>query len=198
MKTVALLALLALAPSLGLATTKTTPAPIPVPVPAPTADAEAQAAAAAQAAAQAAADAKAAAQAQANGDQTTEVSTELTFRDVRQTPPAFSGTTNTTAVCRFALGGGGSSPGGALSFILARKDPDCERLILAQYMRSIGNIAASEHLLCRIREMQATFGENCLAMVHEVRVIPTPRPAPTPVPAPAPKSREELIRETSK
>lgn len=117
------------------------------------------------------------ASADARSEQANAQSLELNqeYRQVRQTPPALAGGTNTTAACRYSVGLGGSAPVAGLSFGLGRKDKDCERLVLAQYLREIGQTAAAERVLCRITELRKALGEDCLALVHQVPVAQAPR-----------------------
>lgn len=103
------------------------------------------------------------------------LSTSYVNNAVRNAPAAFAGGTNTTAQCRYSVGAGGSAVVGGLSFGIGRKDKDCERLGLAMYLRDIGQVAASEKVLCAITRLKEALGETCLALVHEV--VPVARAA---------------------
>ena len=132
--------------------------------------------------------------ASADSEQANEQSLELsqTYKQVRQTPSAFSGGTNTTAQCHYSVGAGASAPVAGLSFGFGRKDRDCERLVLAQYLRDIGQQAASERVLCQITELKRALGADFLALVHEVPVVRSARPVPVACPECA--TRQELDR----
>jgi hypothetical protein len=105
-------------------------------------------------------------------DQANSQSTSInhTYNQVRQTPSAFAGGTNTTAQCHYSVGFGGSAPVAGLSLGFGRKDKDCERLVLAQYLRGIGQLSASQRVLCQITELKRALGEDCIALVNEIRV----------------------------
>lgn len=79
---------------------------------------------------------------------------------------AIAGGTNTTASCRYSVGGGGQATVLGLSFGFGRKDKDCERFELAQYLYSSGNTEAGDTMLCRIGAMREAFGDECMTKVR--------------------------------
>lgn len=79
---------------------------------------------------------------------------------------AIAGGTNTTASCRYSVGAGGQATVLGLSFGFGRKDKDCERFELAQYLYSSGNTEAGDTMLCRIGAMREAFGDECMTKIR--------------------------------
>jgi len=78
---------------------------------------------------------------------------------------------NTTAACHYANGGAGQGNAFGLSLSFSRKDRDCERYMLAQYLYDRGQDAAGDRLMCQIRVMREALGEDCLGLVHQIQLI---------------------------
>lgn len=89
-------------------------------------------------------------------------------------PTAIAGGTNTTADCRYSVGGGGQAAVAGLSLGWGRKDKDCERRDLAEFMYARGNPDAGDMLMCRITELRKAFGEDCLVMLRRARMSGIP------------------------
>lgn len=83
---------------------------------------------------------------------------------------AIAGGTNTTAGCRYSVGGAGQAAILGLSLGFGRKDRDCERLGLAQYMYDRGNPDAGDVIMCRITELRQAFGAECLDWLRRSRL----------------------------
>jgi hypothetical protein len=82
----------------------------------------------------------------------------------------------TTASCHYGNGGAGQGTAFGLSLTFSRKDKDCERFLLAQFLYDRGQDFAGDRLMCRIGSVAEALGEDCLALVHEIRVSrPDPR-----------------------
>lgn len=60
-----------------------------------------------------------------------------------------------------------------LSFGLGRKDRDCERFTLAQYLYDRGQDAAGDRLMCQIRVIAEALGTDCATLVHQTLVVDT-------------------------
>lgn len=80
---------------------------------------------------------------------------------------ALAGGTNTTANCRYSAGVGGQTSIFGLSIGGGRKDLDCERFELAQYLYANGNRKAGNTIMCKIGTMRDAFGdeETCLEVL---------------------------------
>jgi hypothetical protein len=87
---------------------------------------------------------------------------------------AIAGGTNTTADCRYSVGGGAQGSFLGLSLGIGRKDRDCERRDLANHFYAIGNPDAADVIMCRIKELREAFGEECLAWLRRSRPAAAP------------------------
>lgn len=86
---------------------------------------------------------------------------------------AVAGLGETTAKCRYHNGAGLQLAGVGLSFGHSSKDGDCERLELATYLYSRGNDIAGDRVMCAIKAIKDALGADCLALVHEMKAVPT-------------------------
>lgn len=83
----------------------------------------------------------------ASGQQTN-ISSSDSYREVRQTPPAFSGNVQPTSSCKNAVNGGASAPVAGLSFGFGTKDEECDRRALAESFVQVGDREAAHGVLC--------------------------------------------------
>lgn len=84
---------------------------------------------------------------------------------------AIAGGTNTTASCHYSVGAGGQGTALGLSLGFGRKDKDCERFELAQFLYARGQDVAGDRLMCQISRLKEALGSDCLAMVHQIQVV---------------------------
>jgi hypothetical protein len=82
---------------------------------------------------------------------------------------AVAGIGETTAGCRYHNGGGVQVVGVGLSLGHSSKDKDCERIALAQLMWSRGQDIAGDRIMCKVATVAEALGEDCLALVHELK-----------------------------
>ena len=82
--------------------------------------------------------------------------------------PALAGFQQTTAGCRFAEGLGIQLTSAGTSVGFTFKDRDCVRFELAQFFYSRGQDIAADRIVCAVKEVKATLGDDCLALVHQV------------------------------
>lgn len=88
---------------------------------------------------------------------------------------ALVGSTNTTAPCRYSAGGAGQAPVIGLSIVFAKKDKDCERLIVAQDLYGRGQKTAGDKVYCLISTVREALGDDCLSLINELTVVRTDR-----------------------
>jgi hypothetical protein len=84
----------------------------------------------------------------ASGQQTN-ISSSDSYREVRQTPPAFSGNVQPTSSCKNAVNGGASAPVAGLSFGFGTKDEECDRRALAASFVELGDRDTARAVLCQ-------------------------------------------------
>ena len=82
---------------------------------------------------------------------------------------AVAGIGETTAGCRYHNGGGVQVAGVGLSLGHSRKDKDCERIAVAQVFWSHGQDIAGDRIMCKVTTVAEALGEDCLALVHELK-----------------------------
>lgn len=87
---------------------------------------------------------------------------------------AVAGLGETTAGCRYHDGGGVQLAGVGLSLGKSRKDGDCERLKLAEFLYQRGNDIAGDRVMCNIKAIKEALGDDCIALVHELKPAPAP------------------------
>ena len=91
---------------------------------------------------------------------------------------ALAGVGETTADCRYHDGAGIQLLGVGLSGGKSRKDADCSRLKLAQYLYSRGDSMAGDRVMCNISLIKEALGDDCLALVNQLQpatVVETPK-----------------------
>jgi hypothetical protein len=84
---------------------------------------------------------------------------------------AVAGLGETTAACRYHDGGGLQLAGVGLSLGKSRKDGDCERLKLAEFLYQRGNDLAGDRVMCNIKAIKEALDPDCLALVHELKAV---------------------------
>jgi hypothetical protein len=85
---------------------------------------------------------------------------------------AIAGVGETTAGCRYHNGGGLQLLGVGISVGHSSKDKDCERIALAEYMYAHGKDIAGDQIMCKVTTVAEALGEDCLALVHELKAVP--------------------------
>lgn len=85
---------------------------------------------------------------------------------------AIAGMGDTTAGCRYHNGGGLQLLGVGVSIGHSSKDKDCERIALAQIMWNRGQDMAGDRIMCKVTAVAEALGEDCLALVHELKAVP--------------------------
>lgn len=109
------------------------------------------------------------------GQSNTQVST---FNQVHQTPLAIAPeAANTTAPCRVAGSGAGSSPFFGLSFSGSRQDTECEKRATALAFAQLGAQQAAIEVLCSTKAAKSADVEVCKALEAFKKVAAT-TPAP--------------------
>jgi hypothetical protein len=111
-----------------------------------------------------------------NGDQSN--SQVSTFNQVHQTPLAIAPeAANTTAPCRVAGSGAGSSPFFGLSFSGSRQDTECEKRATALAFAQLGAQQAAIEVLCSTKAAKSADVEVCKSLEAFKKVAAT-TPAP--------------------
>ena len=85
---------------------------------------------------------------------------------------AIAGVGETTAACRYHNGGGLQLLGVGISVGHSSKDADCERLALATFLYAHGKDLAGDRVMCNITAVKEALGEDCLALVNELKAAP--------------------------